>query len=246
MNQLVSGTKDLYISQFLSSFSVIQMAEDIEAMLKLDWDIPKKPYPPKLITLASGEKMVVREASREEVPILLDALRPLITVSKDYYDVVAARMYAELLSWYRYRSRNEFCLAGVIDGVLVGLANNRHINQKEVWSHHTIALKRGGRVGAHMFAAKHEYSFEYLGAEKIYVVAESPIGFRRWMVEWNLKKTDGIQHELHGATAWVITADEYFKNIKPRLVFGERPVPEDLLKQSMQLKIGEADVIKEK
>lgn len=66
------------------------------------------------------------------------------------------------------------------------------------------------------------------------------------MEEWKLQKTDGIQHELHGATAWVITRDAYFKDIKPRLVFGERPVPEDLLEQSMRLKITEADVAKEK
>ena len=221
------------------------MAEDIEAMLKLDWDIPKTPYQPKLITLASGEKMVVREASREEVPLLLDTIRPLLTVPKDYYDVVAARMYAELLSWYRYRARNEFCLVGVVDGELAGLVNSRHINRSEVWSHHTIALKRGARVGAHLFAAKHEYSFEFLGAEKIYVVAESPIGFRRWMEEWKLKKTDGIQHELHGATAWVITRESYFSDVKPRLVFGERPVPEDMLRKSLQLRGIQPDVMKE-
>jgi len=221
------------------------MTEDIEAMIKLDWDISKKPYPPKVIKLASGESMVVREASREEVPVLLDAIRPLTTVSKDYYDVVAARMYSELLSWYRYRARNEFCLVGVVDGVLAGLVNNRHINEKEVWSHHTIALKRGGRVGAHLFAAKHEFSFEYLGAEKIYVVAESPIGFRRWMNEWRLVET-GIQHELQGATAWVITRDAYLKDAKPRLVFGERPVPKDMLEQSKHLKLVTPDVLEEK
>jgi hypothetical protein len=224
---------------------VTEVTQDVEAALRLDWDFPKTPYPPKVVTLVSGEKMVVREASRDEVPLLLDALRPLLTVSKDYYDVVASRMYAELLSWYRYRARNEFCLVGVVDGTLAGVVNNRHISQKEVWSHHTMALKRGGRVGAHLFAAKHEYSFEYLGAEKIYIVAESPIGFRRWMEEWKLQKTDGIQHELHGATAWVITRSAYFNDIKPRLVFGERPVPEKLYEQSMQLKIPKADVVKE-
>jgi hypothetical protein len=220
------------------------LAENIEAILRIDWDIPKKPYPPKVITLATGEKMVVREVSREEVPILLDAIRPLISVPRDYYDLVAARMYSELLSWYRYRARNEFCLVGTIGGAIVGVANNRHINEKEVWSHHTVAIKRGYRIGAHLFAAKHEYSFEYLGAEKIYVTAESPIGFRRWMVEWNLKKVEGLQHELHGADTWVITRDAYFKDIKPRLVFGERPVPADLLKQSMQLRAVEPDVLK--
>lgn len=94
--------------------------------------------------------MVVREASREEVPTLLDAIRPLTTVAKDYYDIVASRLYAELLSWYRYRARNEFCLVGVVNQELAGVVNNRHINEKEVWSHHTMAFKRGSRAGAHL------------------------------------------------------------------------------------------------
>jgi hypothetical protein len=221
------------------------MGENIESQLKLDWDIPKKAYPPKVITLVSGEKLVVREASREEVPIILEAIRPLTTVSKDYYDIVAARMYAELLAWYRYRARNEFCLVGLVDGILAGICNNRHINEKEVWSHHTMALKRGARVGAHLFAAKHEHSFEYLGAEKIFVTAESPIGFRRWMEEWKLKKTN-IQHELLGATTWYIDKDQYFKFAKPNRVFGNRPVPPDLLANSKQIKIATADVMKQK
>jgi len=40
-------------------------------------EIPLKPYPPKVITLASGEKMVVREARREEVGALLGTIYPL-------------------------------------------------------------------------------------------------------------------------------------------------------------------------
>ena len=83
--------------------------ENIDSMLSLDWDIPKKPYPAKAITLPTGSKMVVREISREEVPLYLDAIRPLLTDSADYYDIVSARIYAELLGWYRYRVRNESC-----------------------------------------------------------------------------------------------------------------------------------------
>jgi len=32
------------------------MEEDIESILGVDWDIPRKPYPPKVVTLATGKK----------------------------------------------------------------------------------------------------------------------------------------------------------------------------------------------
>ncbi len=207
------------------------MSQDIEAILGIDWDIPKKPYPPKTILLPTGERMIVREAAREEAPKLLEAIRPLLTVSRDFYDIVAARQYAELLGWYRRRVRNEFCLIGIVDGVLAGIVNTRAYDQKTHVSYHTTALKRGARVGAHLFAAKHEHSMEDLGAEEILVTAESPIGFRRWIVEWGLETRQGVQHELGGAKTWVITRDIYQK-VKPRLVLGTRPVAEDALKKN--------------
>ena len=69
-----------------------------------------KPYPPKIITLANGEEMIVREARRDEVGILLGTIQPLMGVQKDFYDIVASRMYAEVLGWYTYRVANEFVL----------------------------------------------------------------------------------------------------------------------------------------
>ena len=215
--------------------------EDVESVLKVDWDIRYKQYPPKVITLPSGEKLVIREAKREEVPLLLKAIMPYITVEKDYHDIVAARQYAELLGWYRYRVRNEFALIGVANGDLAGIANNRAYDQKLHMSLHTMALKRGARVGAHLFAAKQEHSIENLGAEEILVTVESPIGFRRWMLEWGLEPRPKLQHELGGATPYAITRDNYFK-IKPTKVFGERPVPEDLMKQAANPKIIEFEV----
>lgn len=208
--------------------------EDIEKILSVDWDIPYKAYVPKVITLPTGAKLVVREAKREEAPIILDVIRPLLTVDKDYYDIVGARVYAEILGWYRYRVRNEFVLVGLIDGEIAGTANNRAITQKKWMSLHTLAIKRGTRAGAHMFAAKQAHSMD-LGAEEILVTAESPIGFRRWMEEWGLEKREGVQHELGGADTWAITK-EIYERVKGSKVFGERPVPEDLLEKNKVIK----------
>jgi hypothetical protein len=215
------------------------LSEDVESIVAVDWDIPWKEYPPKVVLLPSGERMVIREAKREEVPKLLKAIRPLLTVEKDFYDIVAARLYGEILGWYRHRARNEFVLVGIVDGKLAGISNNRAFDQKTHISLHTIALKRGARAGAHMFAAKQENSMENLGAEEILVTAESPIGFRRLISQW-CEPRPGVQHELGGAKTWVITRDIY-KRVKPQQVFGSRPVPDDLLKRSATFEIAPLD-----
>lgn len=219
------------------------MTEDLESILRVDWDVPRKPYPPKVVTLASGEKLVIREASREEAPLLLDAVRPTISIEKDFYDLVGARLYAELLGWYRYRVKNHFTLIGVLNGEIVGIVNNRARDQKEHISLHTMAFKRGGRIGAHLFAAKQEHSIEELGAEKVFVTVEGPIGLRRWIYEWALDPWPQEHEANGGARNWVLTREHYLK-VKPRLVFGERPVPEDLLKSALKPKVTVPDAAK--
>jgi hypothetical protein len=44
--------------------------------------------------------MVVRMAKREEIPVILKATRSLLDVEKDFYDVVSARVYGEILAWF--------------------------------------------------------------------------------------------------------------------------------------------------
>jgi hypothetical protein len=56
---------------------------ELEALLRPP-TLEMPPYPPKVITLASGESMVVRQIDREEVPILLEAIYPLLWVERDY------------------------------------------------------------------------------------------------------------------------------------------------------------------
>jgi hypothetical protein len=191
------------------------------------------PYPAKIITLANGKKMVVRQAEREEVPALLKAVHPCLFIERDYYDIVGARVYAELLGWYRHRVRNEYCLVGQIDGYVVGVVNGRMVDEKIGMSYHTLAIDRGLRVGSHLFASKMEYHIEYLGQEDVWIVAESPIGFRRWMIEYGLIRQPGVQHELGGAESYKLTRPLYFDS-KPRLVVGDRPVPQDLLDYAIE------------
>ena len=95
------------------------MDMEVEAYLRPP-EMKLEPYPAKAITLATGAQMVVRQVDRDVVPVLLEAVSPTVQVARDYYDIVGARLYAELLGWYRYRVRDEFRLIGQIDGLIPG------------------------------------------------------------------------------------------------------------------------------
>lgn len=216
---------------------------ELEAVLR-PHQYPMAPYPPKTITLANGKTMVVRQASREDVPAILKSVHPCLFIDRDYYDVVSARLYGELLAWYRYRVKSEYCLMGQVEGFLVGVVNGRLETEQVGMSYHTLAIDRGLRIGSHLFAAKMEYHMEYLNQNEVLIVAESPIGFRRWMIEYPLEETK-IPHELGGGDSWRLTREIYLK-AKPRLVVGDRPVPQELLDEAMaEIKYADEDTIRE-
>jgi len=196
-------------------------------------------YPPKVITLANGQKMVVREAKREEIGVLLETVHPLMGVPRDFYDIVAARMYAELLGWFRYRVTNEFVLVGAINGVIAGIVNSRLVDENIGMSLHTLTIDRGLRIGAQLFAAKMEHHLEFLGQKEVWIVAESPIGFRRWMIEYSLENREHlfpeIRHELGGVPTYVLTRALY-DAVRKYKVSGQRPVDPDLLSSTDVLK----------
>ena len=203
------------------------------------------PYPAKVITLATGKQLVVRPVERKDVPTLLKAIKPAIDIPRDYYDIVGARLYAELLGWYRYRVRDHYCLAGQVDGILVGVVNGRMVSQEIGMSYHTLAIERGLRIGAHLFAAKMEHHLEYLGQNEVWITAESPIGFRRWMIEYGLELNETEQHELGGATFYILTR-EIWENVKSQLCVGDRPVPQKLLDVAKsEIKIADEKIIVE-
>jgi len=217
---------------------------ELEAVLRPK-QYPMSPYPPKVITLANGKKMVVRQAVREDVPAILKSVHPCLFIERDYYDVVSARLYGELMAWYRYRVKSAYCLVGQVDGYLVGVVNGRMETEKVGMSYHTLAIDRGLRIGSHLFAAKMEYHLEYLGQDDVLVVAESPIGFRRWMIEYPLEKTD-ISHELGGVESYRLTRSIYYA-ARPRLVVGDRPVPQDLMDEAeSEIKFADDETIRER
>ena len=206
------------------------MPVDLEKLLRpIDTALP--PFVPKMVTLASGELMTIRQVGREEIPDLLPPVEKLIHHERDFYDIVSVRVYAELLAYYHHRVQDEYVLVAQVDGELAAIVNGRSVNPKRGMSFHTIAFKRGLRVGAHAFATKMEYHIDVLGHYEVLIVAESPIGFRRWMIEYNLAKRFEIPHELGGCPSYALTR-ELFDRVRGSLVVGTRPVPEALLKKA--------------
>lgn len=191
------------------------------------------PYPPKIINLVDGSQMVVRQINREEARKIIPLYYDIIRISKDYYDIVGARILSELLSYVLYRVRDEYVLIGQDSetGEILGLVNGRlTINPDIGMSYHTNALKRGLRTGAHLFVAKMEYHMDYLGNKEVKVVAESPIGFKRWMQELRIEPREPVEeHELGGVPSYFLTTKNWKEYVKPERCFGERPVPEDIL-----------------
>ena len=189
------------------------------------------PYPAKYITLASGEKMVVRQLTREECPIVLETVKPLMNVERDFYDIVAARIYSEALGYMRHRVKDEYVFLGTIKGEIVGVVNGRMLDEKVGMSYHTITIRQGLRIGAQLFAAKMEYHFDYLNQDEVWIVAESPNGFKRWMIEYELISRPETWHELGGVPTYVLTRELWEKH-KAAKCTGRRPVPDELMESA--------------
>ena len=194
-----------------------------------------KPYEAKVIPLTSGEDMLVREATWDEIPLLMETIEPLMKQPKDFYDIVASRIYAELLGMLRYRVQDEYVFVGAVDGEIAGIVNGRLVNDKIGMSYHTITLKRGARVGAHLFAAKMEYHLDVMDQDEVWIVAERPIGFKRWMIEYELESRPECPHELGGVPTYVLTKQLWEKH-KGAKCTGIRPAFEDVIEANKILR----------
>jgi hypothetical protein len=205
-----------------------------------------KPWPGAMITLKDGRTMYIREAKLEEAPQMMAYMKKVMETEHDFYDIVGARVYAEILGWYRKRLKDPYVLVGLIDGLLAGFANGRLMSQDINISLHTMALVRGGRIGAVMYYAKAYYGFEILGNKEWWATYESYNGWHRWglgMAQPSYPWPE-YQHELGGARVYYITKrywDAAIKNycrqmIDTDLVF---KVPDEIIKKNEVMHIPE-------
>jgi len=219
--------------------------QEIEPLLQGP-SMDMKPWPGAMITLKDGRTLYIREARLEEAPKMMGYIKKVMEADHDFYDIVGARVYAEILGWYRKRLKDPYTLVGLIDGVWAGFANGRLMDEDVNISLHTMALMRGGRVGAIMYYAKAYYGFEILGNQEWWATYESYNGWLRWGVGMaqNTYPWPEYQHELGGARVyyvdkkyWDSTVKDYVRQmIGADLVFD---VPKDVVEANKDLQVPE-------
>ncbi len=211
-----------------------------------------KPFSPRSVVLTNraGEKktMLIRPARREEAPALLKYISAEFLGAEDldevpdFYDIVGARVYAEILGWYRARLKDPYNLLGLCGGELTGFANGRLMNEEINISLHTLAFDRGFRAGAAMYYAKCQYCFEDLGQEEFWSTFESYNGWKRWgvgMAQPSYPWPD-LQHELGGGRVYYLTRKYWESTVRDYLAenYGiriEREVSPELLAENQGL-----------
>ena len=160
--------------------------------------------------------MYIREATLDEAPGMMRYMSRVMEADHDFYDVVGARVYAEIAGWYRSRLKDPYTLVGLIDGEWVGFANGRLRDSDVNISLHTMALARGGRIGATMYYAKAWYAFEILHNKEWWATYESYNGWHRWglgMAQPQYPWPE-YQHELGGARVYYVTKDYWDAVVK--------------------------------
>jgi hypothetical protein len=202
------------------------------------------PYEPSMIKLKDGATMVIRPLKKEEAPAFLEYLKKVMEVDHDFYDIVGARVYAEILGWVRNRLKDPYQLVGIVDGELAAFCNGRLMNEDINISLHSMAYRRGGGAGAVMYYAKCEYCFEILRQKEFWATYESYNGWKRWGMGMAQPSYPwpNFQHELGGARIYYITESYWRTTVKRYLedLIGskiERPVPAELLKSAETFKI---------
>ncbi|HIP91903.1 MAG TPA: N-acetyltransferase, partial [Thermotoga sp.] len=208
------------------------------------------PFEPAYAELKDGSILYIRSAKKEEAPKLLEFIKKFLDIDRDFYDIVGARVYAEILGWYRNRLKDPYVLIGLIDGKLAGFANGRLMNEDINISLHTMAFVRGLKVGAIMYYAKAQYAFEVLGNKEWWATYESYNGLKRWgigMAQPSYPWPE-YQHELGGARVyyitkkyWETTVKKYLEDyIKTKLI---RPVPPEIEERNKELIIPESPLV---
>lgn len=227
------------VSQKQVTFDV----EEIEPILQAP-PMDLKPWTPATIELKDGRQLYIREAKLEEAPMMMDYVMKVMQSPHDFYDVVGARVYAELAGWYRKRLKDPYVLVGIVDGQLAGFANGRLMSQEINISLHTMALMRGLRIGAIMYYAKAYYGFEILGNEEWWATYESYNGWKRWgigMAQPSYPWPE-YQHELGGARVYYVTKKYWDISIKKyvqQMVGADLnfDVPDDVIKANETMRL---------
>lgn len=170
------------------------------------------------ITSRDGDKhdVLIRSIKKEEIDPMLSFLKLTLDAEYDYYDIVGARVYAELLAIKRKRMKDEYFFLGIENGHLVGIANGRLLNEDINISLHTMAFERKVGAGGILFYAKAWYAFEVCNQQEFWATFES---YNGWVLAGLRMALPSYpwpdnQHELGGAKIFYLTKKLWEEEIK--------------------------------
>jgi len=174
------------------------------------------PWQDASFLLGDGRTMFIRSMTEQDVPMLLEFMKKVMEVNKDFYDIVGVRVYGEILAVVRKRLKDPFTLLGLIDGEFVGFANGRIMTKDRAVSLHTMAFSRRGKVGWAMYYAKTYYAMEIVKVKEWWSTFESYNGWRMagLAMAQPTKPWPEYQHELGGAKIYYVTEDSWNSSLK--------------------------------
>jgi len=192
--------------------------EKMEGMFSVPSVLPEfKPMYSEL-TLRDGSKkqILIREIREDEVDPMAAFIKKYTEVEYDFYDIVGARVFAELLAIKRNRMKDQYFFVGLADGEPVGIVNGRMRDKDINISLHTMAFKRQINAGSILFYSKAWYAFEVCGNQEFWVTFESYNGWVLAGLNMGLPTYPWpeVQHELGGAKVYVLNRDYWDLSIR--------------------------------
>lgn len=220
-------------------------AEWLEGLLQAPLRAPVMAPMWSEITNRAGEKhkILIRPIKEEEIDSMLGFLKKFLDVEYDFYDIVGARVFAELLAIKRKRMKDEYFFLGLHNGTPIGIANGRIFNDKINISLHTMAFERRVNAGAILFYAKCWYAFEICNNEEFWATFESYNGWRLAGLRMALPSYPwpDHQHELGGAKIFYLSRELWEEEIRDRYLeqvahgFFKPDPPKELIEQNEKI-----------
>ena len=219
-------------------------AEWLEGLLQANDNAPPMKPMYSVLTNRAGKKntVLIRPIEEKEIDPVLKVLKLTLDAEYDYYDIVGARVYSELLAIKRKRLKDEYFFLGLNNGKLVGIANGRLMDDEVNISLHTLTFERQVNAGGVLFYSKCWYCFEVCGQDEFWATFESYNGWVLAGLRMALPSYPwpDMQHELGGAKIFYLTRelwestikDEYLKQVS-RSFF--KPASKELIKKNAKL-----------
>jgi len=190
----------------------------LEGLLQSSDNIPVQKPMSAVITNKAGKKntVLIRPIKPEEIDPVLEFLKLTLDAEYDYYDIVGARVFAELLAMKRRRLKDQYFFLGLHNGRLVGIANGRLMDDEINISLHTLTFERQVNAGGVLFYSKCWYAFEVCGADEFWATFESYNGWMMAGLRMALPSYPwpDMQHELGGAKIFYLTRELWDASIK--------------------------------